>query len=682
MKIGRWAIKVFFNLNLWALVAIVLLLVASASPSRGAGLLKPIDDTDSDIHIRSHRVDVTINNGFARTEVDQVFANEGGHDLEAVYTFPLPKKASLSELSLWIDGQEVLGEVVEKERARAIYEDQKAKGNETALAEKDDFKTFNIHVGQIRPLSETRVRCVYYQPLEIDLNIGRYVYPLAEGNVDEERVAFWSVDDVVQGTFAFKLKLKSAFPVKDVRLPGHEDLAVIQKQTDQEAASGSDVYIVEIQSTEGANLSRDIVFYYRLDDTVPGRVELIPYREDPNQEGTLMAIVTPAASLARISEGVDWIFVLDISGSMDGGKIGKLTDGVARVLGKLSPHDRFRIVTFNNKGHDFTGGYVQATDANAQTFIDQVRLIRADGGTALFEGLEMAYGSLDDDRTTGIILVTDGVCNVGPTKHDEFLKLMEPHDLRLFTFVIGNSANQPLMERLARDSGGFAMNISESDDMVGRLIQAKAKVLHECLHDVELKFRGEKVKDLTPARLGSLYMGQQLVVFGRYTGSGDVKVELKAKISGQEQTWRCTAFLPDIDTDNPELERLWALSSTEDSMEIIREEGESKRRREEVVALGTEYSLVTDYTSMLVLREDVMETEAIERKNAKRVTRERQAQQTRAQAAPKNYTVQDSTGTGGMFQGRKSHSIGSGAVGPLFAALIFWMNRKNGRRGK
>jgi len=682
MKTRTGGVKGFLNLDVWAVVGVVFLLMTSIAPAWGAGLLKPIDDTDSDIHIRSHGVDVTINNGFARTEVDQVFANKGDQDLEAVYTFPLPKKASLSELSLWIDGQEILGEVVEKERARAIYEDQKAKGNETALAEKDDFKTFNIHVGQIRAGSETRVRCVYYQPLEIDLNIGRYVYPLAEGNVDEERIAFWSVDDVVQGTFAFNLQLKSAFPVKDVRLPSHEDLAVIQRQADQEAASGTDVYVVDIQCAEGANLSRDIVFYYRLDDTVPGRVELIPYREDPNEKGTFMTIVTPAASLRPIAEGVDWIFVLDISGSMDGGKIRKLTDGVARVLGKLSPNDRFRIVTFNDEGHDFTGGYVQATDANVRTFIDQVKLIRAEGSTALFEGLEMAYKSLDDDRTTGIILVTDGVCNVGPTKHADFLRLMEPHDIRLFTFVIGNSANQPLMERLARDSGGFAMNISESDDIVGRLIQAKAKVLHECLHDVELKFHGEKVKSLTPARPGSLYMGQQLVVFGRYTGSGDVNVELKAKISGEEQTWQCTAFLPDIDRDNPELERLWALSSIEDSMEIIREEGESKRLREDIVDLATEYSLVTDYTSMLVLREDVMEAEGIGRNNAKRVTRERQAQETRAQRAAKNYRVHDSTGNGGMFRGRKAHSIGSASVGPLFAALIFWMNRRKARRDK
>jgi Ca-activated chloride channel family protein len=669
-------------------LGVTLLVTLGLSQAQGAGLLKPLNGQDSKVHIQSHQVNVTINNGFAKTEVDQVFVNGGDYDMEAIYTFPLPKRASLSEVSLWIDGQEVIGEVLEKKRARKIYEDQKSQGNETALAEKDDFKTFNIHVGQVRAHSETRIRCVYYQPLEIDLNIGRYLYPLAEGNVDEERIAFWSVDDTVQGTFSFNLELKSAFPVKDVRLPGYQDKAVIQKVGDadlveegenQEESSSGEVYRITLESTEGANLSRDIVFYYRLDDSVPARLELIPYREDSSKPGTFMVVVTPAASLQPISEGADWTFVLDVSGSMKGHKIATLADGVTRVLNKMSSNDRFRVVTFNRQALDFTGGYVQATPGNVQTYINRIKQIQADGGTALFAGLEMAYRSLDEDRTTGIILVTDGVCNVGPTRHAEFLNLMKQYDVRLFTFVIGNSANQPLMDRLATDSGGFAMNLSDADDMVGRLIQAKAKVFNECMHDVELKFHGEKVKNLTPAKLGNLYMGQQLVVFGHYTKTGEVEVELKARISGQEHSWRCKAVLPEVDRDNPELERLWALSSIEDTMEIIREHGETEDSRQRVTDLGTEYSLVTDYTSMLVLREDVMENEQIQRKNVQRVMRERQAQQTRATAPVKNYRADKPKENGGMFSGFKAPNVGSGPVGPLFAALAAWLNRRKRR---
>ena len=310
-----------------------------------------------------------------------------------------------------------------------------------------------------------------------------------------------------------------------------------------------------------------------------------------------MVVVTPAADLQPIAEGVDWTFVLDVSGSMSGGKIATLVNGVSRVIGRLSPQDRFRIVTFNQTATDFTGGYISATPANVQSMLNKIKAIRAEGSTALFAGIEMAYRGLDADRTTGVILVTDGVANVGPTQHAQFLRLLEQYDVRLFTFVIGNSANQPLMDHLAKDSGGFAMNVSESDDIIGRLLQAKGKILYENMYDVELIFHGEKVTDLTPARAPSLYQGQQLVVFGRYNGTGEMTVELKAKISGQAHSWKCTADLPACDTDNPELERLRCHGSKRSCRRSATGETDSLRA---VTRLG-DYSLVTDYTSMVVV---------------------------------------------------------------------------------
>lgn len=646
--------------------------------SQAAGLLKPSTGSPDAVFIRSHHVSVTINNGFARTEIDQVFGNNSDTDLEAIYSFPVPKQASLSELSLWIDGQEVIGEVLEKEKARKVYEEQVQKGNDTALAEKDDYRTFDVSVCPIRAGEDTRIRLVYYQPLEIDSNIGRYLYPLAEGGVDEERIAFWSVDDKVHESFRFELILKSAFPVKDVRVPDYMGRALIEQIGGDTESGQSQTYRVLIESPEGDALTRDIVVYYRLDDSVPARVELVPYRRDKSETGTFMVVVTPAADLQPIAEGVDWTFVLDVSGSMSGCKIATLADGVSRVIGQMSPSDRFSIITFNDSARDFTGGYIAATPANVQSTLAKITSIQAGGGTNLFAGLSMAYKQLDDDRTTGVIVVTDGVTNTGPTQHRQFLDLMCQYDVRLFTFIIGNSANVPLMERLAKDSGGFAMTISDSDDIIGRILQAKAKILYENLHDVELVFHGEKVKALTPARIGSLYQGQQLVLFGRYDGEGDVKLELKAKISGQERSWSCVANLPEQDLDNPEIERLWALSKIDELMEIIREEGESSGKRKQVVDLGTEYSLVTDYTSMVVLSESEMENAGIQRKNADRVHRERQAQQQRANQPVKSYRVDQNQQT---FSNRPSPGVGSGSgsgpVGPLFIGLTLWLKRKS-----
>lgn len=660
-------------------ITVLAILVLFGKSTRAAGLLKPKNGPDTDIAIKTHEVDVTINNGFARTEVDQVFTNSGSKDLEAVYTFPLPRQASLSELSMWIDGQEVTGEVLEKKQARQVYEDQKSKGNSTALTEKDDYKTFNVSVSPVRAGQDTRIRLVYYQPLDIDLNVGRYVYPLAEGGVDDERIAFWSVDASVQEKFSFDLTLKSAQPVKDVRLPGHMQQAVINQGATDGEEGNTHTYHARLENSEGASLSEDIVFYYRLDDTVPARVELIPYKEAGAKSGTFMLVITPGASLAEITEGTDWVFVLDISGSMSGGKIATLADGVSKAISKMQPGDRFRIVTFNNSASDFTNGFVDATPENVKSQISRIQAIQAGGGTNLHAGLSRGLARSDRERTTAVILVTDGVANIGATAHNDFLKLVKERDLRLFTFIIGNSANTPLLDKITKASGGFAMDISAQDDIYGRFLQAKNKVFYQALHDAEVKFNGGGISQLSPGTIGSLYRGDQLVMFGKYSKPEQLDITLQARISGEDKQWKTTTILPDADLDNPEIERLWALSTIEELADEIDTHGESRDRKEQIISLGTEYSLVTDYTSMIVLEEAEYENLGIDRRNSQRIARERAAQQQRQQQPAKNYRV-DKKPENSMFKSLPSPGVGSGPAGPfmvlIIGAAVLFVSRK------
>jgi len=658
---------------------IIFLILAVFAKSQAAGLLKPKNGDQSLISIKSHNVSVVIDNGFAQTEVDQVFINTGDRDLEAIYSFPLPKEASLSELTLWIDGKEIVGEVLEKQKAKQVYEDQKSKGKDTALAEKNGYKTFDISVYPVKAADETRIRLVYYQPLTIDLNIGRYVYPLKEGGVDDERISFWSVDSEVKESFTFDLILKSTQPVKDVRLPGYAQ-ALIEKlpSADGEEGGNEQIYHARLDYSEGGNLNEDIIFYYRLDDTVPARVELVSYKESGAENGSFMMTITPGASLARISEGVDWVFILDKSGSMGGGKIATLADGVSRVIGKMTPADRFRVVTFNDVANDMTGGFINASPENVSKTLEMINNIYAGHGTSLYAGIELGLKKIDSERTSAIFLITDGVANIGPEYHSDFLKLIEAKDVRLFTFVIGNSANRPLLDTLAKASGGFAMEISDRDDIYGKILQAKSKVIREAMHDVSVKFSGGGVSRLTPSAPGSLYHGRQLVMFGRYNKPGPVSISMQAKISGAEQEWSCNAILPDEDLDNPEIERLWALSAIDEVMEEIRIDGESDKLRDKVVKLGENYSLVTDYTSMVVLGEQEMESFGIQRNNANRVTKERKAQQQRKSTPPKNYRA-DNTQNGGMFKGARSPGVGSGPVGPWFLLVLLgccWLVRR------
>ncbi len=619
-----------------------------------AGTLTPLGSYEKPVQILDHHVDVTINNGFARTEVIQTFFNPNDVDLEAIYAFPVPRNASLSEFAIYVGEYEVQGEVLPKDKARKVYEEERDQGRDTGLAEKKTYQRFEFYVSPIRAQDQTRMRFVYYQPIEIDTGIGRYVYPLAEGGTDEQALQFWTTNDVVEGNLSISLELKSAWPVTEVRAPGFDGDGGVQQLADGHFKLAVD--------RPSAQLNSDFVFYYKLADDLPGRLEMMAYRADPKEPGTFMMVLTPGLDLQRLTRGSDYVFILDISGSMEGGKIQALARGVSQAVGELNPEDRYRVVTFNNQAGELTKGWVSVTPENVQRSIQQVEALVAGGSTNMYDGLKLGLRRLDDDRVTSIVLVTDAVTNTGVIEPAAFHKLMKTYDVRVFGFLIGNSANWPLMRAVCDASGGFFARVSASDDLIGQILLAKSKITHECLHDARLKISGVKVWGTTGEAIGKVYRGQQLVMFGRYEEPGTARVSLEATLSGADQTYETTIDLPELDTLHPELERLWALDRIEDMQWKMDAGLMSPGEAEHIItSLGVDYQIVTDYTSMVVLSDEAFAERGIERRNKQRVAGERQAQAERSTQPVRSYRVDQNQP---MFN-RPAPSVtrGSGASG-------------------
>ena len=479
------------------LLPALILAVAFLLPGNGraAGLLSPVNASLGDLEIREHHVEAVVEDGYAITTVSQVFYNPHGRDLEAIYSFPVPDKAAVSEFTVWIDGKPVTGEVLEKKQARQVYEAEKTAGRDAGLMEQDAYRTFDIRVSPVRAGQTTRIRIAYIQPAHIDTGIGRYVYPLEEGGVDEEKLAFWTADEAVQEAFSFKLKLKSAYPVEALRLPHHPGALISQQDSGHWSVELANTALANGEDTAGEapgqpafTLDKDLVVYWRHQAGLPGSVELVTYKPDPAKRGTFMLTLTPGDDLQAITEGSDWLFVLDVSGSMKG-KYHTLADGVQRALGEMRGNDRFRIVLFNDTARELTNGYVTATPENLRHYSQAVAQVQPGNGTNLYAGLEAVLGAIDADRTSAILLVTDGVANVGVTEQRKFIELIEQKDIRMYTFIMGNSANRPLLGALTRASNGFALNVSNSDDIVGKILEATSKVTHESLHGARLSIR-------------------------------------------------------------------------------------------------------------------------------------------------------------------------------------------------
>jgi Ca-activated chloride channel homolog len=634
-----------------------------------AGTLTPVKSGAQPIQIRNHTVNVVIDNGFARTAVEQVFFNPNDATLEAIYGFPVPASSSLSEITIWNGERELNGEVIEAKEATRVYQEERDAGNDAGLGEcsctkpKDDveYVTYKFSVANVKPQSEVKVRFVYYQPLKIDTGVGRYIYPLAEGDTDEAAKSFWTRNPKVEQHFAVNVELRSGWPVDEVRVPGAEAEAKVTKL-------GEGHFKMELDRANG-DLSKDFVFYYRLAEDLPGRVELLAYKPKPDEPGTFMLTVTPGIDLAPITSGGDYIFVLDVSGSMDS-KLATLANGVSQTLGQLKPGDRFRVITFSDHAKELTNGFIPVNAQTVQEWTQRLSQVKTEGGTDVYAGLEQGLKAVEADRVSSILLVTDGVTNEGIVDPKEFHKLLKQYDVRVFGFLMGNSGNWPLMRLIAETSGGFYSAVSNDDDIVGQILLAKGRITSEALHDAVLSIDGVRTFDKTDEVIGKIYRGQQLVIFGRYANGGPANVTLKAKLTGQDQTYKTTFNFPEVATDHPELERMWALDRVEQS--VMKETAglTPAAESEHVIRdLGIKYQLVTDYTSMVVLADDTFAKRGIARNNRDRVAVERSAQNARASQPVTNGRVDQSKP---MFSG-KSHGVrGGGAFDPSMVLLALF----------
>ncbi|EDY82993.1 Vault protein inter-alpha-trypsin [Verrucomicrobiia bacterium DG1235] len=632
-------------------------LVFSAAAANAAGLLTPVSASDQLLDLQSHHVRVVINNGFARTEVEQVFSNPNAYELEAIYSAPVPEAGALSELTIWAGERVLQGEVVPKEEADRIYEEEKSQGNEVGKADKNAYQNFEFSVYPVPASGSVRMVYSYYEPLKIDTGVGRYTYPLEEGGTDDEASAFWTLNDVVSVDFSMEVVLKSAYPVAKTRVPGYGGKV-------EETETGELLYRFESQ---GAILDEDFVFYYMLEENLPGRLEVLTYRENEDKPGTFMMVMTPGVDLHPLEGGADFVFALDVSGSMQG-KLHTLASGVKKAIGQLKPEDRFRVVAFNNTAFDLNRGWVSATEANLRETFARLDQLNSNGGTNVYAGVHLALERLDADRVATLILVTDGVTNQGIVDPKAFYKLMHKQDLRFYGFLLGNSSNWPLMQLMCDASGGSYRAVSNSDDIIGEVMIAKNKIVYESMRHAEISIEGVNTHDVGDFKIGKIHYGDQLVLFGRYEQGGRARVSLKARINGQDEVFSTEIDFPELATAHPELERMWALDQVRkiqvNEMAGFVDAGEAKVAIRDI---GVAYQIVTDETSMIALDDAGFARHGVERRNQERVAREVQARQ----AYPNSSGAQRVDSAQPMYQ-KRSHSMsgGGGALEPWVLGVV------------
>jgi Ca-activated chloride channel family protein len=584
---------------------------AWSTPVSAAGLLVADGGFGGLLEIESHEVRVTINNGVAVTHVTQVFHNTENRQVEALYTFPIPKQASVSNFSMWINGKEMVGEVLEKARAREIYNTykQQARPKDPGLLEQKNYKTFEMRIFPINPDARQKVEITYYQELEIDHDQATYLYPLAT-------TARSYADTQTTGRFAFQMEVKSAIPITAITSPSHPSEFVFSDQ-------GQNYQMASLEQ-QGGSLSRDIVVFYDLERPQSG-IDLVTSHK-AGEDGFFYLTVTAGQELAKLDVGMDYLFLLDVSGSMaHDGKLAISQQSLAAFIDALDDKDRFEVMSFNVQPYTAFGNLQQAAQtakSRAHAFLASQA---AKGGTVLAPALNTAYQYGEPDRPLNVIILSDGMTEQGERRELVNLIQQRPRHARVFCIGIGNEVNRPLLEQMAAESGGLAAFISNADNFQRQAKAFRRKLMRPAMADLELQINGVQVYDLAPDHLPNLFHGAPVRVYGRYRGQGEAHVTLKGTIQGRSVVQSMTLPFPAQDEANPEIERMWAMKHVDQLLKQT--DGAAKKSIDEIIHLGEAFSIVTPYTSFLVLENDAeYQRWRIERRNFERLQRDRKAQ--------------------------------------------------------
>lgn len=554
--------------------------------SFASGMLIPKDDSIPPLAIESQRVDIQIKDGTATARIEQVFRNSVNRNLEAVYVFPLPENASISDFALYINGKRTSGELVEKDKARRTYEDIVRRMKDPGLLEHIGGNLFRVSVFPVPANGLQKIELEYSQTLAFDGGLYKYVYPLKTG----ERASRTLAD------FTVGVSLSSKLPLKSIYSPSHK--VGISRKGDQEAVIGFE--------EDKALLDRDFVLYYAVSKKEFG-LNLLTHAAK-GEKGYFMMMLAPSVAAPETVMPKDVTFVFDSSGSMSGGKIEQTRKALEYCVRALHEGDRFNVIRFSTDVEPFRQTLAEANAANREAAIAYIRSVEARGGTAINDALTTALAmNYDAKRPAMVLFLTDGRPTIGETTLESILRNVSQSNAvhaRVFVFGVGEDVNTHLLDQIAGQNGGLPQYVAPDEDIEVKVSSLADKMSNPVLAHVRVEVDKLKTSMVHPAALPDLFSGEQITVFGRYEGSGDSVIRLSGEVNGKKREFVYEGTFPTVQPDNTFIPRLWATRRVGFLLDEIRLRGENAELKDEVVRLSREHGIMTPYTSFLVLEDD------------------------------------------------------------------------------
>lgn len=549
------------------------------------------------------KTDVTANitGTIAETYVTQTYKNEGDSPISASYLFPASTKVSVHGMTMQVGNNIVTAQIKEKEEAKQEFEEAKSEGKSASLLEQKRANVFNMDVANIMPGDTVIIKLHYTELISPEEGIFQFVFPTVVGprysdpkdQTDKDangwvETPYMESGSTATGKYNITVNLSTGVPITNLSSKSH-DINIAWN-------NNSSAKITLSNPADYAG-NRDFILDYKL---TGNQVESgLVLSEGESENFFMLTIQPPERFTPEDIPPREYIFVLDVSGSMYGYPLDTAKTLIRDLVSNLKETDKFNLILFSGSSEQLSPKSLTATSENIQSAIDLIEKQEGYGGTSLSPALESAINIPADKNTArSIVVITDGYISGEQNVFD--LISQNLGTTSFFSFGIGSSVNRYLVEGIAYAGAGESFVVTDSEDALKTAERFRTYIQSPILTDINVAYEGFDVYDVEPAALPVLFAQKPIVLFGKYKGEAKGTITVTGKTGNKAYSQKIAVSEVKTLTDNDAVNYLWARTRVERLMDY----GYSKDNpeiKDEVTQLGLDYSMMTPYTSFIAV---------------------------------------------------------------------------------
>jgi len=562
------------------------------------------DPNVDQLPLKDTRVEISVSGVIADVKVVQVYRNEGTRPINASYVFPASTRAAVYGMRMQIGDQIIVAKIKEREKAQQDFEKAQQEGKSASLLEQNRPNVFSMKLANLMPQEQVEISLLYTELLVPTDSVYEVVFPTVVGpryasaETDSKKNGWVKTPYLHQGnkptsTLHISARINAGMPIQDLTCPSHQVTPLW---------TGSNSAQVDLAEEDAFQGNRDFILRYRLAGEQITSGLLLYQGQDENF--FLYMAQPPQRVVTDEIPPREYIFVVDVSGSMDGFPLNTSKQLLKDLIGKLRPTDLFNIVLFAGDAAILSPKSLTANQENVTRAIHLIEQQRGGGGTELLPAVQQAMNiPRDTNISRSVVLVTDGYISGEQGVFDYIRDNLDK--CNVFTFGIGSSVNRYLMEGVAHAGMGEPFIVTDENEAAAAAAKFREYIQTPVLTDITVRSVGFETYDVHPAHLPDLMAQRPVIVFGKWRGPVGGMFELHGTTGRGDYVARFDVSSVQPEEANRAVRYLWARNRIAELSDYGSSQVEDGRVKE-ITQLGLKYSLLTQYTSFVAVREKVV----------------------------------------------------------------------------